>query len=758
MLLRCSVRASALILVVATLIGSILFSEPDRADAFSGADFDPGYIISDAQFYATDVMSQGQIQAFLEAQIGSCSNSLCLNVLKVDTPTTTLEFGTCATYSGEAGEPAARIIYKVQQACAISAKVILATLQKEQGLVTSKAPTSGVLRKAMGQGCPDTAQCDSAFYGFFIQVLSGARQLAWYGNPQGSHTSIKVGQLNSVRYSPTASCGSSNVQIRNRATASLYYYTPYQPNAAAMANLRGSGDACSSYGNRNFWVNYTTWFGPATSPGPAQIDAAYSNQGGSAGVLGEVASAYLEPGANGGGVARAYANGSIYWTAAASARVMTGPIRDYYFVKAGETGPLGWPISDVLTSSANGGGLGQAFQGGSVYWTSASGAHGVSSNIRAAYHAVGGETGPLGWPTTEAMNVAANGGGLGQAFRGGSVYAPNGQPARAVSGEIQAVYLAANGEIGELGWPVSDLILVSVNGGGRGQAFSNGSIYSSAGRGTFAVQGAIRTFYFSQGGEGGSLGWPTSAKQCGLPNGACLQSFQGGTLYLASGGSVRVGSPEIEAVYNAQGGTSGPLGDRTSGVLKISANGGGLGQAFERGSIYWTASHGGFVVSGKIRDFYFSQSGEAGRLGWPHGAQVCTSQNECSQQFQNNAIYWTSGGGARIASSEIESAYNSAGGPNGLLMLRTSNLLTSTANGGGLGQAYQGGSIYWSSGRGAFLVTGGTRNFYFSLGGETGALGWPAASAVCESDGRCTQSFQNGSIEWSPESGGRVVY
>ena len=42
--------------------------------------------------------------------------------------------------------------------------------------------------------------------------------------------------------------------IENRATAALYYYTPFTPNAAALANLGGTGDACLSYGNRNFWL------------------------------------------------------------------------------------------------------------------------------------------------------------------------------------------------------------------------------------------------------------------------------------------------------------------------------------------------------------------------------------------------------------------------------------------------------------------------------------------------------------------------
>lgn len=258
-------------LSVALLSSFLVVAAPAAApaEALSGSDFNAGYIISDANFYTRDAMSEAQIQAFLNAKIGTCLNSYCLNVLRVDTPTTTLSFGTCSTYLGEANESAARVIYKVQQACTISAKVILATLHKEQGLVTKNAPTAQNLRAAMGQGCPDTAQCDSAFYGFFNQVLSGARQLAWYGNPAGSHTSIKVGQVNAVRFHPSAACGSSGVVIHNRATASLYYYTPYQPNGAALGNLDGTGDGCSSYGNRNFWVNYNSWFGSSTGlPNP----------------------------------------------------------------------------------------------------------------------------------------------------------------------------------------------------------------------------------------------------------------------------------------------------------------------------------------------------------------------------------------------------------------------------------------------------------------------------------------------------------
>jgi LysM repeat protein len=48
--------------------------------------------------------------------------------------------------------------------------------------------------------------------------------------------------------------------MKNQATAGLYYYTPYTPNSPAMVNITSTGDACSAYGNRNFWRIYNYWF------------------------------------------------------------------------------------------------------------------------------------------------------------------------------------------------------------------------------------------------------------------------------------------------------------------------------------------------------------------------------------------------------------------------------------------------------------------------------------------------------------------
>ncbi|HWT40312.1 MAG TPA: RICIN domain-containing protein, partial [Dongiaceae bacterium] len=61
-------------------------------------------------------------------------------------------------------------------------------------------------------------------------------------------------------------CGGSNVSIQNLATAALYDYTPYQPNAAVLAAPMGTTVTCGAYGNINFYRYFTSWFGAAVLP------------------------------------------------------------------------------------------------------------------------------------------------------------------------------------------------------------------------------------------------------------------------------------------------------------------------------------------------------------------------------------------------------------------------------------------------------------------------------------------------------------
>ncbi|MBQ3320879.1 S-layer homology domain-containing protein, partial [Candidatus Saccharibacteria bacterium] len=70
-----------------------------------------------------------------------------------------------------------------------------------------------------------------------------------------------------IQYNPDSSCGGSTVYIENLATSSLYRYTPYQPNASSLAAGYGTGNSCSAYGNRNFYLYFNDWFGDSTEEG-----------------------------------------------------------------------------------------------------------------------------------------------------------------------------------------------------------------------------------------------------------------------------------------------------------------------------------------------------------------------------------------------------------------------------------------------------------------------------------------------------------
>jgi hypothetical protein len=265
MVLGKTLRRFTAIIAASVAVGAgIVVGVAAPATAANAVDFDPGYIISDANFYNANAMNEGQIEAFMRGMLPSCAQANGASCLPNYSESTVTRAATtrCATYEGGASEPASRIINKVAKACGINPQVILATLQKENGLVTKQSPTAGAYRTAMGYACPDTAACDAAYFGFFNQVYSAASQFIRYGvNP--SSWRYRPGAV-SVQFHPNAACGSTVVNIQNKATAALYNYTPYQPNAAALRNLGGTGDGCSSYGNRNFWVYFSDWFGSPT--------------------------------------------------------------------------------------------------------------------------------------------------------------------------------------------------------------------------------------------------------------------------------------------------------------------------------------------------------------------------------------------------------------------------------------------------------------------------------------------------------------
>lgn len=224
--------------------------------------FVAGNIISDAKMFDSGTMSVAEIQAFLQTQNPSCEagQEKCLKDYTKTTLTMTSNY--CSAFQGANNESAASMIAKAAQACGVNPQVLLVTLQKEQGLIsaTGSVLTSVKYDQALGFGCATTGTCGPQYAGFANQLYSAASRYVEYGVRASAFT-YRSGGTYSIPYNPVASCGSAPVTIANKATAALYNYTPYQPNAAALANMYGTGDECSTYGNRNFWRIFTQWFG-----------------------------------------------------------------------------------------------------------------------------------------------------------------------------------------------------------------------------------------------------------------------------------------------------------------------------------------------------------------------------------------------------------------------------------------------------------------------------------------------------------------
>jgi len=230
-----------------------------------GTAWDPGNIISDSVFYNSSSMTTAQIRDVITTKGTNCTTPWCLKTLRTTVPPQPAD-QYCTAIPGGPDLDAATVISTVSSACGINPQVLLITLQKESRLLDRTDPTESTYSAAWGWHCPDTgpggsANCDPAYAGFFNQGYGMAKQWSRYRVDPDKYT-YKAGQTVDILWDVAESgCGGAAVTIANQATAALYNYTPYQPNAAALVAYPGEGDSCSSYGNRNFFYMFNKEFG-----------------------------------------------------------------------------------------------------------------------------------------------------------------------------------------------------------------------------------------------------------------------------------------------------------------------------------------------------------------------------------------------------------------------------------------------------------------------------------------------------------------
>ena len=208
-----------------------LLARPASAHAYTN-----GRLMDDQVFDNVSTMNQSQIQSFLVAHGSTC----LANYSDIDFNWN----GTTWVY-GPGNISASQIIYKAAQQWGINPQVLIATLQKEESLVTGTNCDSWRYNSAMGYGCPDGGGCNPKYAGFSKQVLWGAWQLkfnrersegltAWdddgnitYGGFMTQGSFARCAGCSTNFYTGNATIDGQSIYLENGATASLYTYTPH---------------------------------------------------------------------------------------------------------------------------------------------------------------------------------------------------------------------------------------------------------------------------------------------------------------------------------------------------------------------------------------------------------------------------------------------------------------------------------------------------------------------------------------------------
>jgi GH25 family lysozyme M1 (1,4-beta-N-acetylmuramidase) len=280
------------------------------------------------------------------------------------------------------------------------------------------------------------------------------------------------------------------------------------------------------------------------------------------------------------------------------------------------------------------------------------------------------------------------------------------------------------------------------------QAFARNSAASPASPGASAIAAvASRT---------PSLGTAISGVVCGLVGGGCYQNYQRGDIHWSPTTGAHPTTGGIRTAWAATGHEKGHLGYPTR-AQECGLVGGGCYQRYQYGDIHWSPTSGAHPTKGGIRTAWGATGYEKGRLGYPTSSEVCgLAGGGCYQNYQRGDIHWSPTTGAHPSIGGIRTAWGATGYEKGRLGYPTRAEECGLA-GGGCYQRFQYGDIHWSPTTGAHPTNGGIRTAWGATGYEKGRLGYPTRAESCTTTTLCTQSYQGGTITWTP-TGTRIAY
>jgi hypothetical protein len=202
--------------------------EVDPADAKADglpSSFDQNFVVSDALLTDALAMSVADVQAFFEDNPYGARSWL-------------------ASYRAD-GVSAAEMVVEAAVKHEINPVVLIARMQVETSLVSKTiAPTTRLLNRALGCGCPDGGTCNPTYSGLRSQLDCGANTMRrWYDASIAGNGEWLKGRTKST-------LDSKRVTPISHATASLYAYTPWV--------LVGSGGTWLAWNVTRKYVRHAT--------------------------------------------------------------------------------------------------------------------------------------------------------------------------------------------------------------------------------------------------------------------------------------------------------------------------------------------------------------------------------------------------------------------------------------------------------------------------------------------------------------------
>lgn len=267
-------------LTVLTPVLALLLSNSPALAAYA---YNPSDLISDGIFSNVNSMGGdantaiGNIQTFLNNENSGLKSLTDIESCSPTTPPTssTYPYNYSYTYYQHCGqrESAADLIYEAGRAYGLNPQAIMATMQKEQSLITDPSPSSSQINCAMGYN-----SC-SGYVGLFNQLDNGAWQFRtyldlmngqnWWGYAPSSYPCRNSSSLYNNGLYPGSTVTFSDpggtaetVTLDSSATAALYCYTPYV----------GPYSTTGYSGSYNFVQSFEQWWGSTVYAFAAEVN------------------------------------------------------------------------------------------------------------------------------------------------------------------------------------------------------------------------------------------------------------------------------------------------------------------------------------------------------------------------------------------------------------------------------------------------------------------------------------------------------